>query len=133
MWLWLKLHYRSLFATPAARAVTRSDGAQGKKQLWPPMFEPEVFRKQKYCIEHFGVRLLSGIFGKKTPTRTWLCARISPLLFGLRTWSKRQKTRQVFSFAPEKHFFAWGLRFFVSDIISGGLLGHLGLALGANR
>ena len=32
-----------------------------------------------------------------------------------------------------KTFFAWGLRFFVSDIISGGLLGHLGLALGANR
>jgi len=32
--------------------------------------------------------------------------------------------------------FAWGLRFFVSDVISGGLFGHLGplcLALGANR
>jgi len=35
-----------------------------------------------------------------------------------------------------KNFFAWGVRFFVSDVISGGLLGHLGplcLALGANR
>jgi len=35
-----------------------------------------------------------------------------------------------------KKIFAWGVRFFVSDVISGGLLGHLGplcLALGANR
>ena len=33
-------------------------------------------------------------------------------------------------------FFAWGLCFFVSDVISGGLFGHLDqlhLALGANR
>jgi len=45
---------------------------------------------------HFGVRLLLRIFEKKTPKRTWLCAGISPLLYGLRTRSKRQKTRQVF-------------------------------------
>jgi len=35
-----------------------------------------------------------------------------------------------------KKFFGWGCRFFVSDIISGGLLGHLGplyLALGTNH
>ena len=33
----------------------------------------------------------------------------------------------------KKFFFAWGVRFFVSDVISGGLLGYLGpLALGAN-
>jgi len=34
-----------------------------------------------------------------------------------------------------KEFFAWGVCFFVSDVIRGGLLGHLGplcLALGAN-
>jgi len=37
------------------------------------------------CGKFFGVRLLSGIFGKKTPKRTWLCAGLSPLLFGLRT------------------------------------------------
>jgi len=35
-------------------------------------------------------------FRKKTPKRTWLCAGISLLLYGLRTWSKHQKTRQVF-------------------------------------
>jgi len=35
-----------------------------------------------------------------------------------------------------KKFFDWECRFFVSDVISGGLLGHPGpfyLALGANR
>jgi len=37
-----------------------------------------------------------GDFRKKTPKHMWLCAGISPLLFGLRTWSKHQKTRQVF-------------------------------------
>jgi len=38
-----------------------------------------------------------GHFRKKTlPNRTWLCASTSQLLFGLRTWSKHQKTRQVY-------------------------------------
>jgi len=37
----------------------------------------------------------SGI-KKKMPKHTWLCTGISPLLYGLRTWSKCQKTRQVF-------------------------------------
>jgi len=37
-----------------------------------------------------------GDFQKKMPKRTWLCAGISPLLYGLRTWSMRQKTWQVF-------------------------------------
>ena len=32
-----------------------------------------------------------------------------------------------------KKFFAWGMQFFVSDVISGGIFGHLHLALGANR
>jgi len=44
----------------------------------------------------FGVWLLSGICRKKRPKCMWLCAGISPLLFRLQTWSKRQKTRQVF-------------------------------------
>jgi len=33
------------------RDVTRLDGAQGKKQVWRPMFEPEVFLKQMYCTD----------------------------------------------------------------------------------
>jgi len=38
-------------ANDCCRDVTRFDGARGKKQVWCPMFEPEVFRKQMYCIE----------------------------------------------------------------------------------
>jgi len=37
-----------------------------------------------WCLAAF------GDFRKKTPKRTWLCAGISPLQFGLRTWSKHQ-------------------------------------------
>jgi len=35
-------------------------------------------------------------FQKKTTKRTWLCVGVSPLLFRLQTWSKRQKMWQVF-------------------------------------
>jgi len=44
----------------AARGVTRLDGARGKKQVWRP-YEPEVFRKQMYCIEQ-GTGDIVGIF-----------------------------------------------------------------------
>jgi len=33
-------------------------------------------------------------FRKKTLKRTWFCTGISPLLYGLWTWLKRQKTQQ---------------------------------------
>jgi len=56
----------------------------------------------------------------------WLCTGISLLLFRLRTGSKRQKTWQVFLSAKKKKIFAWGVRDLMSDVISGGLLGHLG-------
>jgi len=36
------------------RSVTRLDGARGKKKIWRPIFEPEAFRKQMYCIEESG-------------------------------------------------------------------------------
>jgi len=35
----------------ALKGVPRLDVAQGKKQVWRPMFETEVFWKQMYCIE----------------------------------------------------------------------------------
>jgi len=35
----------------ACRGVTRLYGARGRKQVWHPMFEPEVFGMQMYCIE----------------------------------------------------------------------------------
>jgi len=53
----------------------------------------------------------------------------------MKSLSKAQKTWQVFLSAIEKNFFGWGCRFFVSDVISGGLLGHrspLHLALDPN-
>jgi len=31
------------------RGVPRLDGARGKKDVWTPMLEPKVFRKQMYC------------------------------------------------------------------------------------
>ena len=85
--------------------------------LWRPA-EKEDFRK------------------KKIPKRKWLCAWITPLLYRLRTWSKCQKMRQVFKSALEKNPFGWEVWIFLSDVISGGLLGHLGplyLAPGPNR
>jgi len=44
------------------RSVTRLDGARGKKQVWRPIFEPEVFRKQMHCIEE-GTFEIVGLFG----------------------------------------------------------------------
>jgi len=41
--------------------------------------------------------------------------------------------QQVLLFALEKNFFASGVGFFVSDVISVGFFGHLHVALGANR
>jgi len=46
------------------------------------------------------------------------------------------KRRGKSSSLHSKKFFSWGCEFFVSDVITGGLLGHLGLlclALGTNH
>ena len=49
----------------AVRGATKLDGARGKKQVWRPMLEPEVFRKQTYCTE---VRVtFLGLFGTPQP------------------------------------------------------------------
>jgi len=40
-----------LFLRVSCRSVTKLDGPRDKKQVRCPMFEPEVFRKQIYCIE----------------------------------------------------------------------------------
>jgi len=55
----------------------------------------------------------------------WLCVGISSPLYGLWTWSKCQKTQQVFVVCTQKNFLLEGCGFFVSDIISGGLFSHL--------
>ena len=49
-------------------------------------------------------------------------------------WSVKRRSKS--SSRHSKHFFAWGCGFSVSDVISGGVLGHLGplcLALGTNH
>jgi len=43
------------------RGVTRLGGARGKMQVWRPRFEPEVFRKQMYCVEECTCDIV-GIF-----------------------------------------------------------------------
>jgi len=43
----------------------------------------------------FNILTLTQAVHKKQLGRTWLCAGISPLLYGLRTWSKCQTMRQV--------------------------------------
>jgi len=55
--------------------------------------------EQSFCFYCMVNTLGSGCFRgiwRKTPKCMWLCAGISPLLYGLQTWSKRQKTWQVF-------------------------------------
>jgi len=93
-------------------------------ETWPA---PEVWTLWRLAV--------FGDFWKKTWKLMSLGVGISLLLHGLQTWSKRQKTRQVFWFALKKLFLLVGCGFFVSDVISGGLFGHFGpvcLALGAN-
>jgi len=41
----------------------RLDGSRGKKHVWRPMFEPEVFQKQMYCVEESIFVTLLRLFG----------------------------------------------------------------------
>jgi len=53
-----------------------------------------------------------------------------------RPGEKRKRLGRSFSLHSKKKFLLGGCRFFVSDVISGGLLGHLGqlhLILGSNQ
>ena len=53
-------------------------------------------RDGSFSLNTLALGCFWGFSKKKTPKRAWLFAGISPLLYGLRTWSKRQKMRQVF-------------------------------------
>jgi len=62
----------------------------------------------------------------------WLCAGISPV----RVTDLVEVSKDVASLVVstrKKKFLVGECRFFVSDVISGGLFGQLHLALGANR
>jgi len=79
---------------------------------------------------------IRGFSEKKTLKSTWLCVGISLLLYGYGPGRSVKKCGKSSSLYSKKNFFAWGCWFFVSDVISRGLLGHLGLlcrALGTNR
>jgi len=54
-----------------------------------------VLGNQKKTVNSLASGCFRG-FSEKMPKRTWLCTGISPFLFGLRTWSKRQKMQQIF-------------------------------------
>jgi len=56
------------------RGVTRLDGARGNKQVWRPMFKPEIFRKQMYFLKKVLVTLL-WLFG---PLQRIGCREILP-------------------------------------------------------
>jgi len=70
------------------------------------------------------------------PDCTWLCARVTQVPKVVESSSEAQKTRKSSSLHSKTIFLRGGCGFFMSDVISGGLLGHLGplyLVLGPNR
>ena len=63
------------YAMALTRGITRLDGARGKNKFGAPMFEPEVFPKQIYCIEE-GTCDIVGTFRRppkcfSTPIVNW--------------------------------------------------------------
>jgi len=52
-----------------------------------------------------------GDFWKKMTKRTWLCAGISPLLYGLQTWSKCQRHGKSSSLQSKKFLCLGGAGF----------------------
>jgi len=111
-----------------------------KKQLNRKLNNKFIYLKMDACTHHhvnyFVINTLAsvrfrGFSEKKKPKHTWLCAVIFPVL--VRSVKRRGKSSSLHS---KKIFLLGGCGFFVSDVISGGLLGHLDplcLALGTNR
>jgi len=91
-------------------------GAGGKGTLW--------------CPAGFG-----NSCAKTTGSHVALCECNSGTESG-RELFRGLKDAESLLVCTRKKIFAWAVQVFVSDVISGGLLGHLGLlrlALGANR
>jgi len=66
-----------------------------------------------------------GILASKQLDRTWLSANVTRAPKVVESCSKAQKMRQVLQSALKKIFLLEGCKFFVSDVTSGGHLGHL--------
>jgi len=77
-----------------------------------------------------------GDFCEKNPeTHVALCGNFSCPVSATDPVKSLKDTASLVA-CTRKKFFGWGLWIFVSDVISGGLLGHIGplhLALGSNR
>jgi len=87
----------SSIALPENILLNRCLTATQREFDWNTYASFNIRKKVLYigCLNTLASGCFRG-FSEKTLKRTWLCAGISPFLFGLRTWSKRQMTRQVF-------------------------------------
>jgi len=103
----------------------------------PPLFY-DILSYFKSVFPHFTLWCLAGFgdFGKKT-TGSHVALDVHNLVAESgRELFKGSKDTASLVVHTQKIFFGWGCRFFVSDVISGGLLGHLGplhLAWGSNH
>jgi len=99
----------------SARGVTRLYGSRGKKQVWHPMFETEVFRKLMHCIEESACDIV-GTFRRSAQSfgahavirRPGNCAPPCPPCYDLhrapveKPWKSQ---RRSFIFQPTRIFF----------------------------
>ena len=88
------------------------------------------------CLQHFGVWLLLRIFEKKRLNAHGFAREYLRSCVGYGPGRSVKRHGKSSSLHLKKNFLLWGCGFFMSDIISGGLLGHHGplcMALGANR
>jgi len=85
------------------------------------------------CSTLWRLAAFGGFREKNTKSHKALCKNFSGLVSATDSVKKRSKSCSLHS---KKNFFVGGCGFFVSDVISVGLSGHLGplhLALGSNR
>jgi len=70
-----------MFQNCACRGTMRLDGARGKKQVWRPMFEPEIVPKQMCCIEESTCDIVGTFRSPRSDSaRGKLCPPFSPSL-----------------------------------------------------
>jgi len=99
------------------------------KQMW----NHAVFTNYVILFNTFAPGLIQAVHAKTAGSHGALRGNFSGKCYRPGQSSKDLASLVV---CTRKKFFGWGMRFFVSDVISVGLLGRLGplcLALGANR
>ena len=127
------LHNRS------GRTISTQDHIENFIATGSPMYHICLLQLQVtfQSKRHFGVRPLLGFPKKKKPeTHVALRANLSGHVGAADLVEVSKDTASLLVRTRKKIFCLGGADFFVSDVISGGLLGHLGplcLALGANQ